>query len=308
MEHTIMTHRQKLRPPLHGFTLVELLVVITIIGILIALLLPAIQAAREAARQLQCTNNLKQMGVAMHLSVEQLGHFPTGGSANMSLGNPDLGAGKEQTGSWIYSILPYMEQDALYRLGGAKDTAGKRMRLKTPLAWAICPSRRAVALYPNEADRDYDGIYATALARNDYAACVGDNVSIESQTAGSGISFQKSMISPADVSDGLTNTYCAGEKAISPDYYVTGESGGDDDCMWSGNNIDTLRSTNSGYAFASDTPGDDNNCSFGGPHNAGCHMLFCDGSVQTISYTIDIAIHMILGNRSDGGVIDGKNL
>ena len=126
----------------HGFTLVELLVVITIIGILIALLLPAVQAAREAARRAQCSNNLKQIGVAANLSVEKFGYFPTGGCYWFSAGNPDLGSGPMQPGGWVYNILPYMEQMPLHDLGAGPrrgKPAAALQRVQTPLSWMMCP-------------------------------------------------------------------------------------------------------------------------------------------------------------------------
>ena len=99
-----------------AFTLVEPLVVITIIGILIGLLLPAVQAAREAARQLQCRNNLKQLALAA-LDHEHVNHWlPTGGWGSTWVGDPDAGFGTLQPAGFFYNVLPYMEQQALHDL------------------------------------------------------------------------------------------------------------------------------------------------------------------------------------------------
>ena len=173
-----------------GFTLVELLVVITIIGILIALLLPAIQAAREASRRTQCQNNLKQLSLAM-LGFEQVNHhLPSGGWGAGWVGDPDRGTGLDQPGGWIYSILPQLEQFPLYQLGsdGDKDhwsavqTAGCARRLQTPLPMLNCPTRRTATAYTFflSAEVNFSGSDpVTQCARSDYAACAGDQYQAE---------------------------------------------------------------------------------------------------------------------------------
>jgi len=100
-----------------AFTLVELLVVIAIIGILVALLLPAVQAAREAARRTHCFNNLKQMGLAAQNHQSAHGFLPSGGWGFRWVGDPDLGFGKSQPGGWVYSLMPYIEYQNVYAIG-----------------------------------------------------------------------------------------------------------------------------------------------------------------------------------------------
>ena len=137
-----------------GFTLVELLVVITIIGILIALLLPAVQAAREAARLTQCQNNLKQLALAA-LNHEQVAHWlPTGGWGYGWVGDPSSGFGRGQPGSPLYNCLPYMEQQVLHDLQLKAANATDKMQLalemcETPLAVLTCPTRRRCMVYPS---------------------------------------------------------------------------------------------------------------------------------------------------------------
>ena len=148
---------QALACPRAGFTLVELLVVIAIIGILISLLLPAVQAAREAARRAQCVNNLKQLGLACLNHESAVKTFPTGGWAFCFLGHPDCGVGASQPGGWLFNILPYLEQSPLYKLqqgltSGSIPTTlqvAAQTVIQTPLAAFYCPSRRPVQTYPN---------------------------------------------------------------------------------------------------------------------------------------------------------------
>jgi prepilin-type N-terminal cleavage/methylation domain-containing protein/prepilin-type processing-associated H-X9-DG protein len=139
-------------PSERGFTLVELLVVIAIIGSLIVLLLPAVQAAREAARRTQCTNNLKQLasGCLNHESAVKT--FPSAGWCVMTMGHPDAGVGMAQPGGWLFNIMPYIEETTLYKkqqgLTGAALQAAAISVAQTPLSFLYCPSRRPVQLYP----------------------------------------------------------------------------------------------------------------------------------------------------------------
>jgi len=144
-----------------GFTLVELLVVITIIGILISLLLPAVQAAREAARRAQCNNHLKQLGLAALNHESAIKKYPTGGWNNDYCGAPERGAGIRQPGGCLYNILPYIEQGACYSLQAGKTDSRRAdaayTMLNTPQSFFHCPSRRQAKCYPILSTFDENG-------------------------------------------------------------------------------------------------------------------------------------------------------
>ena len=167
-----------------AFTLVELLVVIAIIGVLVALLLPAVQAAREAARRSQCQNNLKQLALACIEHHDAKKHFPSSGWGWRWTGDGDLGSGKEQPGSWCYNILPYIEQSALHRLPAdgnegsitAAQRAGAAKMEVAPVATFNCPTRRpasAFAINPTYPYQENNSDVCSVVARSDYAGNAG---------------------------------------------------------------------------------------------------------------------------------------
>ena len=135
-----------------AFTLVELLVVITIIGILVSLLLPAVQAAREAAHVAQCQNNLKQFGLAAMNHERAKGYFPSGGWGSGWVGDPNYGFGAKQPGNWAYSLLPFMEQTTIWSLGQGQTGSAKTQFLTQQVTNVIpsfyCASGRRPNLYP----------------------------------------------------------------------------------------------------------------------------------------------------------------
>ncbi len=172
-----------------AFTLVEMLVVITILGVLMSLILPAVNSVRESMRRAQCKNNLAQIGKAaqQHLAVQN--HFPSSGWGYMWTGDPDHGFGAHQPGGWIYNCLPYMGLDMIHDVGkGIKDsgpggstnpTQNKYYALveakQAAITFLICPTRRKPIAYP-AIENAANAAPATVLNKTDYAANGGANV------------------------------------------------------------------------------------------------------------------------------------
>jgi prepilin-type processing-associated H-X9-DG protein len=306
---------------------VELLVVIAIIGILVALLLPAIQSAREAARRTQCTNNLRQIALAMLNHSDVYRRFPSGGWGPRWVGDPDRGTDGSQPGGWIYNVLAFMEESALRSLGKGANEAAKRAAVakvvSTPVPTFNCPSRRPAIAYPFDLDPQAQALNADTAdtaGRTDYAAngghnwpgfCCGtlnwpdsyataDNPAFWRYVYRSGIIFQHSEVKLAQVTDGTSSTYLVGEKSLNPDHYDTGYDIGDNENMYQGDDIDSIRGATRIFAPRQDQPGQTSTYGFGSAHPSVLNFVFCDGSVHPISYTIHADIHVRLGNRDDG--------
>jgi prepilin-type N-terminal cleavage/methylation domain-containing protein len=317
-----------------AFTLVELLVVITIIGILIGLLMPAVQQVREAARRVQCKNNLGQIGKAATSHFATYGWYPTGGWGWGYAGDPDKGFGSNQPSGWCYNILPFIEQPALHDMGKGQSEAVKKvqggLRAGTPVAIYVCPTRRRPIAYPYIHDvPSSDGGKGSSgfanitigqphvIARSDYAMNTGTYVESwpygsagQDATAGlshpelyDGVSYIRSTVSKID--DGESNTYLAGEKHVDVNHYYTGWPSSDDQGWDMGYDHDVYRMTTD--IPRRDTAGLEAPV-FGSAHAAGWHMAFCDGAVRMLSYGIDPVTHRNLGSCNDHTRIDQSQL
>jgi prepilin-type N-terminal cleavage/methylation domain-containing protein/prepilin-type processing-associated H-X9-DG protein len=330
-----------------AFTIVELLVVMAIIGMLIALLLPAVQAVRESARRLQCTNNLKQLGlgVLQHVNAQQ--QYPTGGWGWWWVGDPDRGIGRRQTGGWVYNILPYIEENKIYLLPQDgdqytitdKQKAGANAMTKTTLAIANCPSRRPSMLFAKPSEGTFVAYNAAEndpadnfAARGDYAINSGDQ------------GFDEYFPGPETLSQGDTPSFwvnihkqynkdigkCSGisfeRSEIIPDQIrdgtthtiMLGEKYLNPDQYINGLKFYDNESLYTGFnndnfrsAFSPptrDCRGLTDPLLFGSVHVDSCNFVFCDGSVRPISYSIDPTVFSCLGNRADGHSIDESAL
>jgi hypothetical protein len=319
--------RQEVRS---AFTIVELLVVVGIVGLLVAMLIPAVQAAREAARRTTCKNQARQLAAAVLQHEEAQGHFPTGGWDWSWSGDPDLGFGPEQPGGWFYNILPYIEQDNVHVIGSGMDypeeKAAHAERIETPIAQTLCPSRRGTQLYPFHGPpangqiinaEDYE-----LSTRIDYAINAGavDDLECEEDVRArgedflhypklfrwcvtdrfDGISFQRSEVRAGQVTSGLSHTYVLGEKYLDAAEYESGIDPGDNESPYTGINADHYRGTSLDMPLIPDTRGTENKFAFGSAHPAGFHMALCDGSVQWVAFDIDRHVHEARGSRDTG--------
>ena len=319
---------------LSGFTLVELLVVIAIIGVLVALLLPAVQAAREAARRSQCQNQLKQISLASLLHEDAHGFLPSGGWSWRWVGDPDQGFGKNQPGGWAYSLLPYIEAGNVYQLGSglpANEKSGAAKQVAESVVDGFnCPSRRPPALRsPWQQPLNLANVGdLNDLFRSDYAINSGSNLhygtngptSIESATTFggwtdpsefNGIGFERSEVELSQITDGTTNTFLIGEKYIQAQNYDLNDPPGDNLPAYVGHDPDTARwvsrsptNINQVIIPLQDRINLQNTDGFGSAHPGGLHMSYCDGSVRQVSYDVDAAVYLNSGQRDDGRILD----
>jgi len=324
-----------------GFTLVELLVVIAIIGILVALLLPAVQAAREAGRRSSCLNNLKQQGLALHNFHDTYKKFPKG-CAPSDLDNSSWGS------SWKVYILPYVEQNNIYQKWTHVSSSGYTNGNNIPMINGLmiapyrCPSTTLPEFYTNMANGSgwnemftcYVGVSGSASAIDTTQSSGGAGI-----VSGSAALFANSKVSTAALIDGTTNVLLVAEQsdhlrnllnqpmtgswgaitAQGPHGWAMGANGdtrtppnyqpGGDNRTF---NCITVRwPINQRFSTASSSDGvHDNtgaNIPFSSNHPGGCCVALADASSRYLTQTIPLALLQQLGCGNDGGVVSLDN-
>ena len=332
------------RKPRCGFTLVELLVVIAIIGILVALLLPAVQAAREAARRIHCANNIKQLGLAAHGYHETWRVLPLQRTWTCTIGGINTKTpGNENHRSWISAMLPQLEQQPLYDqmdmdrsgldnrpnvVGGPSNLSLLQQNLQV----VMCPSDPTVdtpAISADEASTDHHNHWSSQgykLAQTSYCASTGDHRtahgapssgydppwgqdgSICDATRAIPGARVRGVISRsgwsarlADIHDGTTNTFLAGECISSPCRWQDWGFQNFACTSWPMNHLnDVLLDRPYDWFFTAD-----HSITFRSFHPGGAHFVMCDGSVHFLSETIDFPTYQALSSRAAGEVIGG---
>ena len=250
----------------HAWTLIELLVTIAVIGILIGLLLPAVQAAREAARRTECTNHLRQLGVGLHAYHNAHDSFPPGGIEWRAPGNST----RRQL-AWSALILPWIGQRNLYArldLQTPFDSPENADAAATILAVYLCPTRRdPIALIDGRGPCDYGGIYGERIT--------GPN------SPPKGTMIYDRAIRLADVTDGASQTLILAEDTAWPDgQWINGR-----------NIFDQAFAINAAPRFENDIRSD---------HPGGANGLFVDSSVRFLAESTDLRPLAAICTRAGG--------
>jgi prepilin-type N-terminal cleavage/methylation domain-containing protein/prepilin-type processing-associated H-X9-DG protein len=296
-----------------GFTLVELLVVIAIIGILVALLLPAVQAAREAGRRSSCQNNLKQLGIALHNHHDILKYLPPGGQDDV-LPVPANGGGVVNGTTWLIFILPYAEQENIYKQYNqqvAYDNATNKAvgNIQVPIYY--CPSgsqqRSGNSSESSGGIQNLSTHYYGIMGPTGTAIINNATVTYTTNSAGSNSAWSTHGIlgyfhetaAPlkvriADINDGTSTTLMVAERSnteITGNSYRSWTRGCNGGCGATKNVTNPINSTN--YNGSNNF----NDISFGSNHPGGANFGLGDGSVRFISQTINMNVYKGISSR-----------
>ncbi len=274
--------------PRRGFTLIELLVVMAIIGVLIALLLPAVQAARGAARRVECVNNLMQMGIALQNYEVAFEVFPPG---VIDPNSPIVQQPKGYHMSWLTQLLPFVDQKNVFNHlnfeFGAYDVANSTTR-QAEIRTFLCPSDPNTAPGPG------------SLALSSYA---GNHHPTEAPIADNnlGLLFLNSSIRSEDIADGASQTVAFGEKVLGGQYTPPGAI----DLGWASGTRATLRNGGAGLnkPAVATAANPDPVGGFSSYHPGGANFAFADGSVRFVKSSGSPATLQALLNRADGEMI-----
>jgi prepilin-type N-terminal cleavage/methylation domain-containing protein/prepilin-type processing-associated H-X9-DG protein len=302
-----------------AFTLIEVLVVIAIIGILIGLLLPAVQQVRQTAARLQCQNNLKQIGLALHGYHDANNGFPPG---YMASGAYRDGATDTAPGwGWAAFTLPYLEQNNTYTRLDLSRPIQNSPDIQEMIKTYICPSDLA----PNAPFmvRDAFGAPVTLAAPCSYAACCGGDETDTSDPTGLGVFYRNSRTRITDITDGTSETILVGERACANALGVWAGAIPNGVIARGPYNVNPGTSSSPApclvlaHCNLNNTNGDADGGldDFSSRHFGGSNVLFADGSVHFIrsipnrnpdgSYTADGIIFQALGTRANGEVVPG---
>lgn len=284
----------------------------TIVAMLLALSLPAIQSVRERSRITTCQNRLRQIGLANHQHEVDHRFFAAGGWGARWMGVAKQGFGSDQPGGWAFDLLGYLGAGPIREIIHAVPTSATvRLAAESLPAVMACPSRNP-AMEMDASDHLYfDQFSVEHFRRNDFACNSGSNqlITIDGPLPGQSVSRFYRDIYPhrgngvvhyyrpyqnTDLLDGLSKTLFAAEKWVGTSL----DDHGSDQPAWTGGSLDTFR-----YTKLGPVPDSMNNAiyasRFGSRHSAGINAVFCDGSTATIAYTVDPVLFAAMGNRQD---------